>query len=182
MGQDWKDWRVRREKVLHSYGVQTWIERSAECCSRGRELSAQRCAGVSLGLRAVFVFVSEHLCACVCVDTLKADACFGHVVKTLRGWVCVCVTLCVFVCERAREIEKQEWHTGWWPPSWWQHLTDRVCCTEHTSSPRQSPFTHITPPPKHPLLPGYRRLMHSTSPQGPRGQTHMCVRVCVFLW
>lgn len=38
------------------------------------------------------------------------------------------------------------------------------------------------PPPKHPPLPGHRRLMHSTSPQGPRGQTHMCVYACVFVW
>ena len=35
---------------------------------------------MSLTLRAVFVFVSEHfcvaVCVCVCEDPLKADTCF----------------------------------------------------------------------------------------------------------
>lgn len=39
----------------------------------------------------MFVFVSEHLC--VCKDPLKADACFEHVVESLRG-----PSLCAYVC------------------------------------------------------------------------------------
>lgn len=67
MRRDWEDLRVGREETLHRCKVQAWEAGSAECCSHGRVLSTWRRAGVAVGLRAVFVFVSEHLCVCVCV-------------------------------------------------------------------------------------------------------------------
>lgn len=105
------------------------------------------------------------VCLCVCEDTLKADACFGHVAETLRG-TCVCV------CEREREA----------------CTAHRLMTSAAAAAPDRSRVLHwayfltTAVPPQHPLLPVHRRLMHSTSPQGPRGHTHthMCVRVCFF--
>lgn len=44
---------------------------------------------LSVNVRAVFVFVSEHLC--VSEDPLKADACFRHAGKNHHGKGSVCV-------------------------------------------------------------------------------------------
>lgn len=48
-------------------------------------------------MRAVFVLVSERLCASE--DTFKADTCFQHVGERLSGSFVVCL------CVRARERE-----------------------------------------------------------------------------
>lgn len=48
-------------------------------------------------MRAVFVLVSERLCASK--DTFKADTCFEHVGERLSGSFVVCL------CVRARERE-----------------------------------------------------------------------------
>lgn len=67
--------RVRKE------GMEGWERKSEQCrkipyigmcserewCSRCRELQTHSSAGVSLSLRAVFIFVSEHLCVCASV-------------------------------------------------------------------------------------------------------------------
>lgn len=56
---------------------------------------------MSVSLRAVFVFVSEHLC--VSEDTFKADACFKHVGESLTGIRFVCLCVCgVCVCEMSK--------------------------------------------------------------------------------
>lgn len=142
-----------------------------------RELLTHGGARVSVTLRAVFVFVSEHLCVwegvCVCVRIPWRQI---HVLsmwsKASAGprfvWVCVC-----------------------WEASGPRRLMtsvvaaapDRIACAALSILPHHPPPPSPTStPPQHPLLPGHRRLMHSTSPQGPGGQTHMCVcmRVCLF--
>lgn len=133
------------------------------------------------------------MCRCVC--RFACCVCFckwafvcvwgyleGRCMLWTCGWnsvwdVCVCVCVCL---EREREKEKDKHvrHTGWWPPPWQQHLTDRVCCTEHTSSPRQSPFTY-TPPTSSPARVQKANALHLTA--GAQGvDTYVCVRVCFF--
>lgn len=60
---------------------------------------------MSVNVRAVFVFVSEHLC--VSEDTFKADACFEHVGESLSGMRCVCLCVCgVYASECVCEMSK----------------------------------------------------------------------------
>lgn len=175
-------------------GIKAWEGKSEQCEEKenvpyigifSSNMSRKKCrellthggARVSVTLRAVFVFVSEHLCVwegvCVCVRIPWRQI---HVLsmwsKASAGprfvWVCVC-----------------------WEASGPRRLMtsvvaaapDRIACAALSILPHHPPPPSPTStPPQHPLLPGHRRLMHSTSPQGPGGQTHMCVcmRVCLF--
>lgn len=108
-------------------GIKAWEGKSEQCEEKenvpyigifSSNMSRKKCrellthggARVSVTLRAVFVFVSEHLCVwegvcvCVCEDPLKADTCFEHVVESLRR-ARVRVSVCMLRGERATQVD-----------------------------------------------------------------------------
>lgn len=139
---------------------------------------------MSVSMRAVFVFVSEHLC--VSKDTLKADACFEHVGESLSGpWFVCLLCVCMYECKRERERETESGlgRLMTLAASIMAAAPDRLRVLNWAALSILPHCGNLPAalPPQHPPLPGHTRLMHSTSPQGPGGQTHMCVCMCVCL-